>query len=125
MQRGYIATLTVLIIMAVILTISTTTTYLSIGEAQSGLALFRGESTLAFVEGCVEDALLKIRSNPALSGTFTIGRPEGTCEVTINLKQDIKWTITVTAQDIDYKRNIQVEFERHPTEVILKSWKEI
>ena len=125
MQKGYIATLTVLIIMAVVMATATTVTYLSIGEAQSGFALFKGEDILTFVEGCAEDGLLKIRANPGLSGTFTIGRPEGTCSVTVVSKVGNTWTVDVTTQATTYKRTIQVIFDRLPTGITLTSWKEV
>ncbi len=77
-QAGFVAVVTVLIITAVIVSTVSTVSLLAIGEAQSSLTLFKGEDTLAFVEGCVEDVLLKIRSDSAYSGT-SITRPEGTC----------------------------------------------
>lgn len=129
MQKGYIATLTVLIIMAVVLATATTVTFLSIGEAQSGFALFKGENTLSFVEGCVEDALLKARSSSTFGdpvGTpVSIDRPEGTCSVTINSKQGSTWTMTVTTQATDYKRSTEVVFERIPSGITITSWKEV
>src|SRR5579859_5860305 len=75
-ENGYIAILTVLIISAVVLAIATTVSLLAIGEAQSGLSLFKGEDTLTFIEGCMEDALLKTRNSNGYAGG-TITRPEG------------------------------------------------
>lgn len=124
MQKGYIATLTVLIVMAVVMATATTVTYLSIGEAQSGFALFKGEDTLAFVEGCVEDGLLKSRADASYSGG-PIERPEeGSCSIVIS-KASIPWTMTVTTSITTYKRTIEVKYTRNPTGIVLSSWKEI
>lgn len=124
-QNGYIAILAVLIILAVVVGTTTTVALLSVGEAQSGFALFKGEDTLQFVEGCTEDALLKIRSDAGLTGTFTITRPEGTCAVTIVSKVGVRWTVQTTTQNTTYKRTIETVFDRNPTGITLVSWKEI
>ncbi|MBI4079054.1 MAG: hypothetical protein HY429_02035 [Candidatus Levybacteria bacterium] len=123
-QKGYIALLTTIIIMAVVLTTAATVALLSIGEAQSSFALFKGEDTLQFVEGCVEDTMLKIRSDPSLAGTFTIGRPEGQCSVAIVNKTGVQWTVDVTTQDTRYKRTVRIVFNRNPTGITLTSWQE-
>ena len=126
-KGGYVAISILLILTAVLLGVIVTVAQLGIGEGQASLALSKGEDTLNFVEGCTEDALLKIRSNPSLSGTFTIGRPpgEGTCSVTVVSKLVDTWTVDVTTQATAYKRTIQVVFDRPSTGITLTSWREI
>lgn len=126
-EGGYVAISIVLILTVVLLGIMTTVAQLGIGEGQVSLALSKGENTLNFVEGCTEDALLKIRANPSLSGTFTIGRPpgEGTCSVTVVSKLVNTWIVDVTTQATAYKRTIRVVFDRLSTGITLTSWKEI
>lgn len=123
-QLGYIALSVVLILIAVILAIATTVALLSIGESQSGLALFKGEDTLTFVEGCVEDYMLKIRSQGGSFVASNITRPEGTCTITVTTG-DPNWNITVSTLATAYKRQIQVIFVRNSTGITLTSWKEI
>lgn len=122
-QSGYIALMTVLIIMAVVVSTATTVSLLAIGETQSGFSLYKGESTLNLVEGCVEDAMLKIRSDSSYGGG-TISRPEGACIVSANLDTHPNWEITVTNNDTTYKRQIRVRFTKNPTGITLTSWKE-
>lgn len=126
MQKGYIALITVLIVMAVVLTTASTVALLAIGEGQSGFSLFKGEDTLTFVEGCVEDAMLKIRANASYNGT-SITRPEGTCTITYNVGGGgpTNWDITVSTTATTYKRSIGVVFTRNPTGITLISWKEV
>lgn len=133
MQKGYIATLTVLIVMAVVVVSATTVTYLSIGEAQSGFALFKGEDTLTFVEGCAEDALLKARANPSFGdpvGTpVAITRPEGSCAIKVISKvgnPTVTWTMRAQTDTstTKYNRIIEVVFNRASTGISLISWKE-
>lgn len=125
-SRGIVAMSTVLVIAAVLVVISITVTYLSIGEAQSGLNLFKGEDSLTFAEGCVEDVMLKIRSSSTFSGT-SILRPEGTCSITYNPggSGPTNWDLTVSSSSTAYQRKIQVIFTRSSTGITLTSWKEI
>ncbi|OGE17572.1 hypothetical protein A3F00_05425 [Candidatus Daviesbacteria bacterium RIFCSPHIGHO2_12_FULL_37_11] len=122
-MNGFIAISTVLILVSVVVAIGTTVTLLSIDEARSGLILFQGEDNLDFVEGCVDDVMLKIRSNPTFSGT-SITRPEGTCSISYTAT-DPNWDITVTSLSVSVQRKIQVKFTRNPAGITLTSWKEI
>lgn len=122
-KKGYIALSTVLIISSVVLTISIMTTMLSIGSAQSSLALTKGEDALSFVEGCAEDGMLKSQASIGYTGG-TIVRPEGSCQATI-VKNGTIWTMTVSTQDTKYKKTVVVNFNRTPTKISLISWKEI
>ena len=126
-QTGYIALSTVIVILVVIIAISLTVAFSSISEAQSGLALFKGESSLNFVEGCAEDVMLKIRTDGTYAVTsFT--RPEGTCSITYNAgtTRPTTWDITVTTADTAYKRSIRTIFTRNAvTGLTLTSWNEL
>lgn len=123
-QTGYIALTTVLIILAVVLITVTGITYSSIGEAQSGLALYKGEENLQLVEGCVEDVMLKVRSNPAFNGT-TITRPEGTCTIFYFTPGPATWDFMVYSQTNAYQRVIRVIFFRTNTGITPAAWSEI
>jgi hypothetical protein len=121
-KQGYIALIMVLTISAVALATVTSVLLLSIGEAQSGLALFNGENNLQFVEGCMEDALLKSQASSSYSGG-TITRPEGTCMITVSKNVNV-WTITATTASTTYKRTIQAVVTRS-SDIIITSWQEI
>lgn len=122
-QGGYIALTSVLIIVAIVLAVSVTIAYTSIGEAQSGLALYKGEENLHFVEGCVEDYLLKIKADPnyvAVNST----RPEGTCSLIITSRGPT-WDITVTPVTTLYQRSIRTTFNINTTGIKILTWTEV
>ncbi len=123
MQKGFVAVTTVLVIVSVILAVSTSIALLSVGEAQSSLVLFKGEDNLTLIEGCVEDMMLKVRSNSSFA-SGTISRPEGTCTITVNAGNP-NWDVTVTSQTTTYQRKIQVKFTKGSSGLTLTSWKEI
>lgn len=118
---GYVAISVVLILTAVVLGIMITVAQLGVGEGQVSLALSKGEDTLNFTEGCMEDALLKIRSNASYAGG-TITRPEGTCSITVS-QAGSTYTVTATTTATTYKRTIQAVAIRS-TSMSLTSWKE-
>src|ERR1044072_3420848 len=116
-RNGFVAISTVLIVSAVTLAVMLTVSFLSIGEGQASLAGYLGESDLALVEGCAEDALQKFHDNGSYAGgSFT--RPEGagtsTCNITLNSgSPNYDITVTATSGDsavVNYNRKIQVKF---------------
>lgn len=122
-DRGYIAILTILIVMAVALAVTTTVSLLSIGEAQSSLSLAKGEDTLQFVNGCMEDALLKAWASSKYNGG-NIQRPEGECSISIS-KVGSTWTMDVSTTATLYKRSVRVVFTKSVTGLSLTSYREI
>ena len=123
MKSGFIATYTVLIVLTVVAAATVAVTLLSIGSAQGSLALGQGRTTLALVEGCTEDAVLKSWANVGFTST-TITRPEGSCQVTVSKVGQV-WTETITnTTSTTYVRTIQVVFTRASTGLSLTSWLE-
>ena len=130
-EGGYVAISIILILTAVVLGIIVTVAQLGIGEGQVSLALSKGEDTLYFVEGCVEDAMLKARASSTFGdpvGTpVTITRPEGSCSITVLSKvgsNPVIWTVNATTTATSYRRTVQAVFNRSSTGIILTSWKE-
>lgn len=122
-SKGYIAIITVLIILIVMSAIVTTVSLSSIGELQSSWSQTKGEDALSFVESCAEDALLKAKASDSYNGG-NITRPEGVCSVTITSKVGSTWTMVVTTTASDYKRTIEVIFNRGSF-LTITSWQEI
>lgn len=134
MQKGFIAITTVLILMAVVIGVTSTVTFLSIGEAQSGFSLFKGEDTLTFVEGCTEDALLKARAGSTfgdpVGSEVTIAHEGLSCKIKViskGVSPTFTWTMRIQTDTATtkYNRIIEVVFNRTPTVITLTNWKEV
>lgn len=121
-KNGYITILIVLVISAAAIVIGTTVSLLAIGQMQSGYAVTQGESALAITEGCMEDALLNVKDNPAYAGG-TITRPEGTCTITVTKAGNV-WTLTATTTTGSYRRTVKVVATRS-WRTVVNSWQEI
>ncbi len=124
-NRGMTALSTVLVVSAVLLSLLITVTYLSVGEAQSGLADFKSQSRLALLDGCAEDILQKIHDNPVLVGA--INRPEGTCTIAANPPGTgpTNWDLTISTDAADFPRKLRVTFTRGETAITNITWQEI
>jgi outer membrane protein assembly factor BamB len=100
-KLGFVATSTVLVVSVVAIAIALSVSVLSIGSSQGSLAVSQGNQTLAFVEGCTEDALLAAKNSATfgdpVGNITTLLRPEGNCIITINSRVGEVWTMTVTA----------------------------
>jgi hypothetical protein len=120
-KRGYVALIAVLTISVVILVVTITVTTLSINSAQSALEISHGEQTLALVEGCAEDGLLKAEQNSSYAGG-TDSRPEGTCNIAVT-KNGSLWTMTISNPNTDANTaTAQVVFNLNGTAVNMISW---
>jgi hypothetical protein len=123
MKKGFIAITTVLIISVVVIALVATIFTLSFSESQSSLALEKGENAVQFSEGCVEDVLLRIRSDENYSAT-EITYPHGVCYVDI-AKNGTTWTVKVHANISDYERSLRVVFEKTITGIVMTQWEEL
>jgi len=121
-QTGYVAFASVLVISAIILSIGITVTLTAVNELQSSLAAKKSEEALDFVEGCAEDALLRLNENGAIPVSITL--PEGNCSVTIDTQVGNNWIFTVTGTLQGYVKDIQIEAIRD-TNVQIVSWQEV
>lgn len=124
-SSGYIAIMTVLILLVFSLALLLAVPYLSIGGAQQALALSQGEAVLAGLEGCAEDALLRaVRDENYTGGTYTyLGMM---CEVTVE-KNDPLWTFSLMGNQFGITRTLEVAADRtvgNPGVLTLVHWLE-
>lgn len=122
-QQGFIAISTVILVSVVTLAVAIMVTYISLNDAQSSLASFKGEQSLNFTEGCMNDAILKVRASATYSGG-TIAYPEGSCTVTVS-KSGSTYTLAAVPVSTAFVKKIQAIVTRGATTVTISSWQEI
>lgn len=124
-SAGFIAILTVILLLAFSLSLTVAVTYLSIGESQSAFALSRGEEALSFTEGCAEDALLQAKRNVNYTGG-DYSYLGGVCSVVVTVN-GTTWTVDVSGTKDTFTRSVQIIFEYvlgTPNTLVLTSWLE-
>lgn len=122
-EKGYIALITILTVMAVSLAVALSVSYLSIGEAQISLSAKKGDEVRFFAEACAENGLLRFYRKPASYNGETLSIMGGSCTITVaNLGGSYR--LTAFAQKGNYAKTIEVRFN-FPGKIELLSWKEI
>ena len=122
-RNGFAAIAIVLTLLVVSVLFSVTIIFSSVGEAQSSLSLYQGETALAFVESCGEEVLLRLRNDESFSEE-SISLPEGTCELAFSSDAG-EQTIIVAGEKNGYRRTIEIQVRRTLTELELLSWSEL
>ena len=120
-RQGFLAMSTALIVSAIVIAIAISTSLIGIGEGKTGLLHWQGSNALYRAEGCMEVALLNLRSSASYAGG-TITLPEGSCTVVISGSGT--YTITVSATNASSTRQIQAVATR-TSKVAISSWKEL
>jgi hypothetical protein len=122
LHRGYIALTAVLVVTVLVLVIGVTTSILSVGDIQSSYSSYKNEDVLSFVEGCAEDALMRLNKNGSLPGSVTLPLL-GTCTVTLNSQIGATWNFSVSGTLDNYTKKITVEAQKSGS-ISITSWKE-
>jgi hypothetical protein len=124
-QRGFIAILTVIVLLAFSVSIMLGGTYLSIDQSQTGLVTVQGEVALQLTHGCAEDALLMAYRDENYEGG-SVDLLNGTCEITVE-KNGSTWDFRVVGQKNNFERILLITVEREPGSpgiITLTSWRE-
>lgn len=122
-QKGYIALIAVLIILAVTLAIGLTLNILSIGETQTGLLRQQSAASFTLADGCVQEAYTRIkRDNNYTGGNLNI--TDGSCTITVT-SQGPRRTITVESDINNIKRRIESEVRIVGNNIQVDYWQEL
>lgn len=127
-QDGFVALTSVLVVSALVLFVATSISLLGIGEAKSSHDYYKGNETLKIAEGCMEEALLRIRKDSSYSGTgstITIGN--GACTISISgTGADRTATIEaeISGQPL-YRKRLEVNLKVTGNSVNIISYEEV
>jgi len=120
---GYIAFSSLLVISAVILAAAILVSLASISESQMGYSLRKGEETLFFVEGCLEEALMRAKESGSYEGGL-LNLPEGQCTINISKDQE-NWTLLAIGSKGRHTRKVEAQIRRGCDQIELYSWSEV
>lgn len=125
-NEGFIALISVLIISAVTVAIVLSIPLLGITESRSALGFKKGQEVLKIAEGCVEEALLRLRDKANYSGgSLNVG--DGSCTISISgtgsdRTVDITATLSVPP---DYVKKLQITAKRIGNSINIVTWQEV
>lgn len=123
-QKGMVAILTIVIISASVLIMAISASLLGLGELDMGYTSQRGAEAFSIADGCVEEALRRIRLDEAYTSTdASLFINQGACIMNV-IGDDVK-TITVIASTTDgYYKKIEVNISINDSVIVINSWKE-
>ena len=125
-ERGYIALITVSIIMAVVLLIVISASQLSISESEMALKQSRSAESFYLASACAEIALEKLKNNLNYGGNENIAINNNQCvilpiEGTGNKNRIIKTESRLN----DQYRKIVVKLAQINPQTVILSWQEV
>lgn len=122
-ERGVAALLTIVIVSASALIMAYSSGILGIGELDIGYTAAQGEEALSLADGCIDEALRRIRLDTSYSGG-NITTTNGSCIIIVSPSGSDR-TITVTASTTDsYYKSIETNISLSGNTITLNSWEE-
>lgn len=119
--KGYISLSIILIIGAIVSTITLSSSLLGISISQMSLSEKQKNELKNLVESCVEDALLYLNKNNSLPSQITL--PQITCQININSQNNNTFDFDVTGNKNDHQKTINIKATRTNT-ILIEKWTE-
>ena len=122
---GYILLVSVLIIGAVAITVSTTLLLLGINSQQASFAFEQSAQARGLVNACAEEALQEIRDSTPFTGTSTLIFGQGSCEFEVTSQGGQNRTISASSTVDTTIRKVKVIITAINPQIIVSSWQEV
>ncbi|MCH8741571.1 hypothetical protein IH779_01595 [Patescibacteria group bacterium] len=120
-MKGFIALITILIILGVVLLIGLGISQFSISEAQMSLQKSQSSQAFYLANLCAEDALMKLKGDISYSGETIPNIENGSCTILV----DGNWTVKVSANFQNQIKKIKIVVSQINPEMIIDSWQEV
>lgn len=123
--NGYITLISVLIIGAVGVAITTSLLLLGLGSSRTGFALQQSNQAKGLANACSEEALQQINESIPFSGTATLTLGQGTCVYTVTRGIGQNRTITATGTVGSIIRKVSISIDKISPAIHVTSWQEV
>lgn len=121
-EKGVAALLTIIIVAATTLIISCSVAFMGIGELDRGYTYQRGAEAFAVADGCMEEALRRIKLDISYNGgSLALG--DGTCIIEV-VANGAEHTITTTGAVDEYNKKIETKITLAGNIITINSWRE-
>ena len=119
---GFIALITIFIIISVALLISLGFGLLSIGEMDMGFRKTQSSQAYFLANLCAEQALMKLRENTNYLGNETINIENGNCQI---LPIEGQWIIKTIGNTQNNIKKMRISISQVNPKMIISSWQEV
>lgn len=124
-NQGFVTLLTVLIVSAVGVAISSSLLLLGIGNARAGLAVQQSKQAATLADACAEEALQQMRFSTAYSGTASLTLGAGTCSYTVTVLTGENRDVQATGTVGTIVRKVEVTISALTPKTVISSWQEV
>ena len=121
-MRGFVALITVFIIISVALLISLGFGFLSIGEVNMGFKKTQSSQAYFLANLCAEQALMKLKENVNYAGNETINTDNGNCQI---LQIEGQWIIKTIGNTQNNIKKMRISVSQVNPKMIISSWQEV
>ena len=123
MQKGFVALVTVLLVLAITLIVGLSISLLSISEAKMGLQKKQSSRAYYLANLCAEQALMNLKENPGYAGGESIVMSDGSCDI---LQIEGNWTVKVAASSTsNHVKKMRVIVSQINPQMVIDSWEEV
>lgn len=123
-NRGIIALITVLMVLAIAIIIGLSVSLLAIGEAQMSLQKNQSSQAYYLVNLCAEKTLMELKENSSFSGEeLNDIITNGSCTSTVLTNSN--WTINVLADFYNQRKKMRVVISQINPQMTIDSWQEV
>lgn len=124
-NRGYITLISVLVLGAVGVAITTSLILLGLGSSRTSFALVQSNQAKALANACAEDGLQQIRDFTPYNDTVTLTLGQGTCTYTVTKLIGQNRTVTASGTIGTVVRKVKITVTAINPTIAVSSWQEV
>ena len=121
-QKGFVALMTVLMIVGIVLAIGVVSVLRNVSEMKMGLQKNDSSQAYYLANLCTELALMKLKENKNYGGNETVSTTYGQCAI---LPIEGQWTVKVSATSTNQVKKLKIIVNRINPKMIIDSWEEV
>lgn len=124
-EGGYITLISVLIVGAVGVAITTSLILLGLGSSRTSFAVEQSNQAKALVNACAETALMKIADSVPYTGSDTLTLGQGTCGYEVTSQGGQNRTIIASSTVGTIIRKVNIVINKISPSIQVVSWQEV
>lgn len=124
-SRGYVTLLSVLVVGAVGVAVTTSLILIGIGSSRTSFAIEQSNQSMELANACIEEALQQISDSTPYTGSDTLTLGQGTCDYTVTSQGSQDRTITATGTVGTTVRKVKVIINKITPAFEFVLWQEV
>jgi nitrate/TMAO reductase-like tetraheme cytochrome c subunit len=121
-MKGFIALITIFIILAILLLLGLSFGLLAISETNMSLEKTKSSQAYFLANLCAEQALMKLKENTSYSGNEVININNGSCQI---LQIEGQWIIKTQGNFQNDVKKMRISVSQVNPQMIIDSWQEL